>query len=135
MAMDEELSSRTERRRLTVGWLFAFGVAAVVATVAIAILAAEFFGDLDGTSTSVLKDEGNDIVNQLDKYKVTHGSYPPDLLLAGISPPTHPDGKWHFSPTPSLTGLGLLFWQAPDGFCVLSYDQSNGWKVWSRHTD
>jgi hypothetical protein len=135
VAMDEELRFQTQSRWLAAGCLSSSVAAAVVSAVVIVILAVVFLGDLGGTSIGRLKVEGNDIVKQLEDYKALHGEYPADLPTAGISPQSRLSGRWHFSPTPSLTGFGLLIWSAPDDARMLTFDQNRGWVDRRRQSD
>jgi hypothetical protein len=81
------------------------------------------------------ENEGRWIVGQLEAYKAEHGTYPPDLATAGISPVPNPNGEWAYSPSPNLSRFGMLIWSSSDGSFIKSYDQERGWQDHRKRSD
>ena len=115
---------QTRQQHATVGCLVASILLATGAAVGMLFIAVSSIPR--PPDYQVLQRDGDDIVRHLETYKARHGTYPPDLPTAGITPVTEDYGGWQYESIRDGADFSLSIGRsAEDGF-VYIYTRT-GW--------
>lgn len=124
--MDEEAHYQRQQRRAVLGCAFG-GLSFVGAGIVIIVAGLWYeFAPPSDRMLAAMKDEGEEIVGQLEAYKARTGDYPPNLSSAEIVPPSHFRTQWMYHKVGNGYGFELWMWFRHHGW--LMYNPRSGWE-------